>query len=267
MGETGLVPLAGPGSFAANPAVLPWAGGSEIGLGYARLVEGLPASATSVSAVMPFGPKVVVPGPGEIGYRFGLGFCLDHSGVELSQGTDWGWNLISIGIGYRVTPYVSAGFATKYLFSRSDLDGSGVTAYAADLGGVIELTPRISFGIALRNLIGSAGWDDGETESPPVVIAGGAGFVLPYSVTCEIDGTVSNSIPGRFGLGFDVPFGVTGFNARVGYIRYAGDYSRSVVTAGFGYRYESFTLDYALKSDDEVALGTTHHFTLTYSMK
>jgi hypothetical protein len=267
MGETGLVPLAGPGDFTANPAVLSWAARPEIGLGYARLVEGLPASATSFSAVLPFGPQVLVPGPGEIGHRFGLGFCLDHGGVELSQGTDWGWNLVSLGIGYRVTPYVSAGVAAKYLFSRSDLDGSGLKAYAIDLGGVVELTPRVSFGIALRNLTGSAGWDDGETESPPLLIAAGAGFVLPYSVTCEIDGTVSNSIPGRFGLGFDVPFGVTGFSARGGYIRYSGDYSRSVLTAGFGYRYESFGLDYALKSDDEVALGTTHYFTLTYAMR
>ena len=56
----------------------------------------------------------------------------------------------------------------------------------------------------------------------------------------------------------------TGLALRAGYIHYTGDYSRGVITAGLGYAYTGFQVDYAVKLDDDLALGTTHHFSLGY---
>jgi hypothetical protein len=140
LGETGLARMVGPGGFAANPALIACAGVSEITLSYGGLVEGLPASVTSVSALMPAGASMEVPGTGDVGRRFGLAVCLDHGGVELSQGTSWGWNLLSAGAGCRLAPYGSAGLALKYMIGSSNLAGSGVTAFGADVGAVSPST-------------------------------------------------------------------------------------------------------------------------------
>jgi hypothetical protein len=267
MGETGLVPQASTGGFTSNPALILWSDTPGISLGYARLIEGIPASVTSVSGVMSLGSPVRVPGSDDVGRRFALGLCFDNGSVELSQGTDWGWNLLSLGAGYRLAPYASAGLALKYLSADSDLEGSGVRAYGVDLGGVVELTPRVSLGLTVRNPLGTADWDDGQSESPPLSFGAGAGFALPYGASAEVSGTVLRSNPGRLGLGANVPVAMTGFSVRAGYLRHLGDYPRNVLTGGFGYRYGKLQLDYAFKLDDELALGTTHHFCLGYALR
>jgi hypothetical protein len=92
----------------------------------------------------------------------------------------------------------------------------------------------------------------------------GAGFALPYGVSGTLEVTFSDSDPGKGGLGAEVPIGASGFSVRAGYLYHSGDYSRSAFTAGFGYEYTTFKLDYAVKMDGDLALGTTHHFSLGY---
>jgi hypothetical protein len=267
MGETGLVPGSGPTTFAANPALLPWTTSLEIGLGHETLAQGVEASATCLSAVMPLGAGIAIPGSGEVGRRFGLGVCLDHSGVKLSQGTEWGWSMVSLGAGCRLTPYACAGLASKYLLSSSDLEGTRVRAYAADIGAALELTPRVTVGVTVANLVGNAVWDDGESESPPLLVSFGGGCMLGYGISGEVSVTLSNSNPAEGGMGVEVPMGTTGLSLRAGYVYCSGDYSRNVVTAGFGYCYGAFGLDYGVKVDDDLALGTTHHFSLGYTLQ
>ena len=266
LGETGLARIAGPGGFTSNPALIACAGTREITLGYGGLVEGLPASVTSVSASMPAGASIEVPGTGEVGRRFGLAVCLNHGGLELSQGTSWGWNLLSVGAGCRLAPYGSAGLALKYLISASDLDGSGVQAFGADVGAVLDLTSRVSLGLAVDNLFGSAAWDDGQSEAPPTSFSVGGWFGLPYGASGQLSGTVSGANPGKTGIGIAVPVATTGFSVRAGYIGYGGDYRRYALTGGFGLKYGGFQLDYGVKVDDDLALGTTHHVSFGYGL-
>jgi hypothetical protein len=196
----------------------------------------------------------------------GLGIRLDHVGVELSQGTNWGWDLLSAGFGYRLTPYASIGLAAKYLFSRQAPEGTGVQAFAADLGAVLEMTPGLKLGLTVGNPVGSFRWDDGENESPPLGIGLGAGVQLPYSVSGDVVVALSDSDPARGGIGMEIPVAMTGFNIRGGYLYRSGDYSRNILTAGFGYAIRTFEVDYAVRVDDELALGTTHHFSLGYML-
>lgn len=265
MGETGLVPAAGAGGFTTNPALLTWDTSLTVRLGYGQLVEEVPASVTSFSAVLPFGPSLDVPGTGEIGHLFSAGLGVDHGGVDLAQGTEWGWNLASLAMGYRFAPYASCGLSFKYFMSTSDLAGSEVSAYALDLGAVVEVSSWASVGVTVSNPVGSADWDKGESESPPLIVGVGAGFNLPFGVRAEIAGTITRSNPAKVGAGIEVPVETTGFYIRGGYLRYSGDYSRDVFSSGFGYTLRKFVLDYAVKLDDELALGTTHHFAFGYS--
>jgi hypothetical protein len=264
MGETGVVGTGTAGCFAANPSTPAWLPSTGITLTHRDLVEGVSASVTSVSAGVPFGSEVTMPDAGTVGRRFGIGFGMDHGGVELSQGTDWGWNLVSAGAAYRFAPYVSAGLTGKYFFSNSDLEDSGVQAYGLDLGARLELSPALALAVSLKNLAGSVRWDDGADESPPFAADLGAGFLLPYGPEGRLVLGLSGSEPARLGMGLEVPVAGTGLSMRSGYIYHTGDYSRGIITAGFGYAYSGFGIDYALKLDDDLVLGTTHHFSLGY---
>ena len=259
MGETGVVETRNCGGFPANPAMLTWPPAGGVTLSHGSLIEGVSTSATSFCAAIPLGGSVDVPPLGEVGRRFCVGFSMDHSGVELSQGTEWGWNLMSLGASYRLAPYASAGLAGKYLFSTSDLEGSGVKAFGVDVGAIVEMTPTLRLAVSLRNLIGSADWEDGEDEAPPIVLAAGAGLSLPFGALGHLAYTYSSGAPGKLGLGLDVPASDTGLSLRGGYIRHGGEYSRSIFTVGFGYSYRAVSLDYAVKLDEELVLGTTHH--------
>lgn len=266
MGETGLVETRDAAGFAANPATLTWLSAAGVTLSHASLVDGVSASATSVCTAVPLGAVVTLPGLGTAGRRFGLGVCLDHSGVELSQGTDWGWDLVSVGAAYRLAPYASAGLTGKYLFSNSDLEGSAVQAFGFDLGAFVEMTPAVRLAMSLKNIVGTARWEDGDDESPPFAAGLGAGFLLPYGASGHLAFTFSGGGPGKLGMGVDVPVAMTGLSLRAGYLYHSGDYSRNVITAGFGYTYANFKVDYAVKLDDDLALGTTHHFSLGYTI-
>jgi hypothetical protein len=264
MGETGLLEIQDAAAFTANPGVLTWFPSMRISVSHASLVEGISASATSVSAAVPFGAAVTLPDLGEVGRRFGLGLRLENSGVELSQGTDWGSNLVALGAAYRLAPYASAGLTGKYLFSNSDLEGSAVQAVGLDLGAFVEMSPALGLGVSLKNVAGSASWEDGEDETLPFAACMGAGFSLPYGVAARVGFTLSSTAPGKLGTGVDVPIAMTGLSLRAGYLYHSGDYSRNTITAGFGYIYGGFAVDYAVKMDDDLALGTTHHFSLGY---
>jgi hypothetical protein len=266
MGETGLVLVPDGSGFMVNPASLPWTFAPGFTVGYGGLVEGIPASTASLAAVLPFGDPVEIPGPEEVGRRFGLGVSLDRTGVELSQGTDWAQSMISVGIGCLPAPFASVGLACKYLVSSSDLEGADVKAYAADVGAFVELSSRVAVGLSVKNVLGVARWDNGEDESPPVLVGLGTGVALPYRASGNLAVTLSNSDPAKGGIGVEVPIAATGFDLRAGFLSHFGDHSRTILTTGFGLRYARFRLDYAVKLDDEVALGTTHHVSLCFML-
>ena len=267
MGETGLLGTGDAAAFTANPATLTWITGAGVTLSHETLVEGVSASATSVCAAAPLGSVVTLPDLGQVGHRFGLGFGLDHSGVELSQGTDWGWDLVSVGAAYRLAPYASAGLTGKYLLSNSDLDGSAVQAFAFDIGAFVEMTPALGFAVSLRNVAGTASWEHGDDESPPFAAGLGTSLSLPSGVSGRLAYTFSGGAPGKLVLGADVPVAMTGLSLRAGYVYYSGDYSRNIITAGVGFAYSTFEVDYAVKLDDDLALGTTHHFSLGFMLR
>jgi len=264
MGETGLVETGNALGFGLNPAALPFLTHSGVGIGYGGQAQGLSASRTTLSGVMPLGPGIAVPGAKTFGRRFGVGFEFDHSGLELSQGSSWATEKLAAGAGCRVSPYASLGFLFKMLFSNTSLEGAGVSAFGIDLTALLEMRSNFSLALAVRNLGGSAGWEAGEDESLPLAFSLGGHLLLPRRISADLTASISGSDQTQCGFGFDVPILETGFSVRGGYLYQGGDYSRNVPTFGLGFVYEDFQIDYAARFDDELALGTTHHFGLTY---
>jgi hypothetical protein len=148
------------------------------------------------------------------------------------------------------------------LFSSSDIEDAGVKAYGIDIGSRLALSPRIDFAVVIRNLGGNAAWDGGEDEAVPVVIDFGGAVIVPYNVRAEIAVAVVSNGGSKAGIGLDVPIMETGFHLRGGYLHRSGDYSRNILTAGFGFRHLRYRLGYAVRIDDDAAFGVTHYFSL-----
>jgi hypothetical protein len=266
LGETGLVQTESGEGFTSNASCLPLLMSREIGVRYGSLVEGISASVTSVFLALPIGPRIDYLGREVIGRRFGLGLSLEHRSIELAQGSDWTSETICVGFGYAPTAYASMGLLAKTLFTTSDLDDAGVTAYGLDIGTRLDLRPQITVGAAIRNILGNAAWDSGDDESLPGIIALGGTFTYPKQIRTELILTLSQDIPAKMGLGIEIPVLRTGFGLRAGYLHNSGDYSRGIPTGGFGFTHQRLTVDYAVRADDETAFGLTHRFSLHYNL-
>jgi hypothetical protein len=152
----------------------------------------------------------------------------------------------------------------KMLFSNTSVEGASVNAFGLDLTALIEMRPDLSLALAVRNPAGTVGWDAGEDESLPLVFSLGGHVMLPREISADLTVSVSGSDQTKGGLGLELPVMETGFSLRGGYLYQGGSYTRNVPTFGLGFDYADFEIDYAARFDDELALGTTHHFALTY---
>jgi hypothetical protein len=59
----------------------------------------------------------------------------------------------------------------------------------------------------------------------------------------------------------------TGFHLRGGVSYIPGDYSRTLLTAGFGFSHQRYRLAYAVRMGDDNAFGLTHHFFLSGELR
>jgi hypothetical protein len=172
--------------------------------------------------------------------------------------------MFTAGAGYRITPYASIGLLMKVLFSSTSVEGAGASAYGVDLTALIEMRPDLSLAFAVRNPAGSASWDSGEDESLPLVFSLGGHLLLSRRISADLTVSVSGSDQTKGGLGLELPILETGFSLRGGYLYRGGSHTRNVPTFGLGFHYTDFEIDYAARFDDDLALGTTHHFALNY---
>jgi hypothetical protein len=262
LGGTGLSRTGIAEGFGVNPAGLPLM--RSLGIGFARstLIEGVTSSVTSAWLAAPLGRQLEYIGSEPAGRLFGVGLSLDHRSLDLAQGSGWSSDIVSVGFGYSASTYASAGILVKYLFTSSDITGTQATGFGLDLAGRVDLTPSFDFGLAVRNLLGTTAWEDGEDESPPVIVSLGGTLASPYGTYTDLAVTVKGSEGTKIGLGLEVPVMGTGFRMRGGYQYWTGDESRNVISAGIGFQHLRYRIAYAARFDDETALGTTHHFSL-----
>lgn len=262
LGETGLLETGSAEGFAVNPSCLPLVGTTQVGLARGNIIQGISSSVTSLAIAVPFGQTIEHPGSGPIARAYGVGLSIDHRSFELAQGSSWSSETISLGLGRSLTPYASVGAVAKMLLSSSDVDHAGATAYGLDVAGRLDMDPRISVSMVVRNIVGSANWDGGQDESLPITLSLAGTVALPYDMCAELALIRPANGGGRVGGGVDAPIMMTGFHLRAGYARRLDGYSRNVFTAGFGFRHLRYRLAYAVRLGDESAFGRTHHFSL-----
>ncbi len=263
LGETGLTETCQAAGFATNAACLSRATSIQVAASYGDLIEGVSASVASAAITVPVGAPIEYVEGDPVMRRYGLGIGMDHRGFELAQGSSWTSETVSLGFAWNVTTYASVGVLSKLIFTGSDVDNAGANGFGFDIGSRAALHPRLDLALVLRNLIASTSWDDGEDETPPFTVNFGASFVLVRNACTEFALSVIDDQT-KYGIGLDIPL-IPAFHIRFGYLRHSADYSRDVLTGGFGFQAGTLGLAYGVRNDEDEAFGLTHHVSVSAS--
>ena len=264
MGETGLTQLGESEAFMTNPSCLASVPANQVRATYGNHMKDLSSSRAVLVYATSLGPQLDYPGDPDLGRRYGIGIAYDRTGVELSEGSGWSSNVLYVGLAWAPVPYVAIGLAPKVIFSSSQLESGKVSGFSLDYGLRLDLSPGVGLAFVVRNIPGSAGWKNGESETLPAVYSFGTHIGLPYDMVAEFMFAASGSVDDRLGLGLEIPLLDAMLDVRLGGMWLMGNENRSAVTAGFGVNLSMFDFDYAVKLDEDWATGVTHRVSLRF---
>ena len=202
--------------------------------------------------------------------RFSLGLSVNATSVDNIQlreipgpplGTFDARNAaIGLTIAYAADSCLSFGFTGKYLYEKILIDQA--SGFGIDIGSVYKTPWDLYFGLSVSNL-GSVNELQNESSALPTIIRGGVAYI---SDVPQISGslTVAGDLV-RFSqdkithlhIGAEYSYDKTLF-LRAGY---QTGYEARSVTAGIGFHYTMFQIDYAF-IPTRYDLGSTHTFSL-----
>jgi len=200
--------------------------------------------------------------PGKAG-ALGLGlrqYGVDYEDVDLQKETtitlSHGITLFedihsSVSFGYGLNLY-----RLEFAETVSGFEPGDATAFGLDLALMAVVHERTRIGVFIHN-VNSPKIGRDEEEIPQRIH--GAVAYEPYSgviTTFELENTTGDKVQWRGGMEFEV---VTGFDLRAGIMS-----EPSKITAGFGYKFRGYALNYGYSTGGGV-LESSHQFGLTGS--
>src|SRR5262245_55772128 len=244
-----------------NPARLAFLRGSSMVLGYARLVEDVPSDRGELSYALPLGDPIAAPFQQEGAYRTVIAFGAEYQRLELSQGS--GYHEVTGTIAASLAPahILAFGVAVRGLTTGSDVDGLQASGTALDLGFSIALLPDLEAAIVGHNITGSVKYEGRESEKPGRSAQLGLAFTRWRWAQAEAD--LIDEYDGAKSLAFGVevlPQHV--LTLRGGLRQWLEPESRTVPSAGVGFRRHGIFFDYAARFDTDEALGLQHRVSL-----
>jgi len=245
-----------------NPARLAFVRGRSLTLGYARLVEDIPSDRGEVAYSQPLGDSIAAPFQREAVYRTALALAAEYQRLELAQGSAYGEVTGTLAAALAPGNILAFGMAVRGLSMSSQavdgLDGSGV---ALDLGFTMALHPNIEFAVVSHNLTGHVHYGDRPSETPGRSVQFALAFARNRWVQAEADFIADYNDAKSAALGVEIlPEGI--LTLRAGIKQWIDPESRSVPSAGVGFRRNGFFFDYAARFDSQEALGLQHRFSL-----
>ena len=244
-----------------NPARLAFVRGRSLEMGYARLVEDIPSDRGEVAYSQPLGDSIAAPFQREAVYRTALAIAADYQRLELAQGSAYGEVTGTLGLALAPGNIMAFGLALRGLRTDSEVDGLDASGVAVDLGFTMALHPNIEFAVVSHNLTGHVHYGDRPRETPGRSVEFALAFARNRWVQAEADFIADYDDAKSAALGVEfLPDGI--LTLRGGVKQWIDPESRSVPSAGVGFRRHGFFFDYAARFDSQDALGLQHRFSL-----
>jgi hypothetical protein len=160
---------------------------------------------------------------------------------------------VSVGYAQPLLYGINGGLALKYI--SSTLDSNTAASIAADIGLQKAVNDKINVGLAVSNLGGSLKYiTDTVSIGNTLDLGIGAKGLLLKDLTLGLDYKMlinASDTSVDFGAQYQWSFGNDwGIAPRVGYIS-----GNSTITAGVGFNYKAYQLDYALNSQADLGVN------------
>ena len=249
------------GAAFVNPARLAFVRGRSLVLGYARLVEDIPSDRGEVAYSQPLGDSIAAPFQREAVYRTAIALAAEYQRLELAQGSQYGEVTGTLGAALAPGNIMAFGLALRGLKTNSDVDGLDASGVALDLGFTMALTPNVEVAVVSHNMTGHVHYGDRPNETPGRSVQLALAFARNRWVQAEADFIADYDDAKSAALGVEVlPDGI--LTLRGGVKQWIDPESRTVPSAGVGFRRHGFFFDYAARFDSQDALGLQHRFSL-----
>ncbi len=193
-----------------------------------------------------------------------FGFSLDAMNLKLIEASAYRELMISGGAAVCLTNFSSIGMTARYLRASTDTEVLGTTAtgYAVDFGLALGLSDNWDLGIAVKDAFGRSQFEESDDEDRAARLTLGVAtsgrrrwqaevdYVMQYDHNAAVAGGGEfHVVPGTFDL-------------RAGVSQELLDPARTVLTAGAGFMFRKFQLDYAYGSDSDGAFEQQHRVAL-----
>jgi len=249
------------GAAFVNPARLAFVRGRSLVLGYARLVEDIPSDRGEVAYSQPLGDSIAAPFQREAVYRTAIALAAEYQRLELAQGSPYGEVTGTLGAALAPGNIMAFGLALRGLKTHADVDGLDASGVALDLGFTMALTPNLEVAVVSHNMTGHVHYGDRPKETPGRSVQFALAFARNRWVQAEADFIADYNDAKSAALGVEVlPDGI--LTLRGGVKQWIDPESRTVPSAGVGFRRHGFFFDYAARFDSQDALGLQHRFSL-----
>lgn len=250
------------GAVFVNPARLCFVHGSSFVLGYARLVQDIPSDRGELSFSQPLGDSIGAPFQRESVYRTALAAAVEYQRLQLAQGSEYGEITGSLAGAVAPANILGFGLALRALRTNSaDVDGLDASGLALDAGFTLSLTPHVELALVAHNTTGRVHYGDRPSETPGRSVTFAVAFARNRWVQAEADWIADYNDASSAALGIEVlPDGVLTF--RGGLRQWVNPESRTVPSAGLGFRSHGYFFDYAARFDSQDALGLQHRISL-----
>lgn len=181
----------------------------------------------------------------------------DHT----AKSTGWfeaGDMAMDVSYGQKVGERFSVGGNIKLVSERiDDKKGSGV---GLDMGGLFCMNKYVNLGAVLRNVTLKELNLDKKGEALPTTLTVGIACKIPEAdLNLACDATIPSNNNAYLNVGAEYSYQHS-LTARLGYR--GGPSNDSAFTAGFGYSFGLFSLDYCLEPFGD--LGNSHHMSVQY---
>jgi hypothetical protein len=249
------------GAAFVNPARLSFLHGPSFVLGYARLVQYVPSDRGEFSYAHPLGDPIAAPFQEEGAYRTAFAVAAEYQRLELAQGSDYHEVTGTLAASLAPANIVAFGLALRGLSAGSEVDGLSASGLALDLGFSMALMPNLEAAIVGHNLTGNVKYEGRESETPGRSVQLGFAFTRWRWAQAEADLIDEYHDARSLAVGVEV-FPQEVISLRGGLRQWIEPESRTVPSAGIGFRHQGFFLDYAARFDTDEALGLQHRLSL-----
>jgi hypothetical protein len=191
-----------------------------------------------------------------------FGASVDALSLTLIGGSAYREATLTGGGAIALTNFAALGVAARYQRAQTDVPGAEATGFGVDFGLAVNVSDTWDAGLAIRDAFGRATYETSDDEDRPARLTIGAGTTRKRWLA-EADYTFQYDKNAALSAGVEVHVVPGTLDLRGGASRETIRPARTILTAGAGFTFSAFHLDYAFGHDADGPFDQQHRVALS----